>query len=350
MYSYAAHDVNEALQYGLEYLLREGIEEDSRGGKVLSAPSPVCIEYAQPRRRVLYSPTRDANHFFHVMETLWMLSGSNKIEFPCFFNNSYSQFSDDGTTMWDSYGWRWRSFFGWDQLDAIVTELQHNPNSRRCVLAMWGAGDPAHMADGEWESCIRTPDFYVATHGGKAVPCNTHAYFAIRNGKLNMTVCNRSNDSIWGAFGANAVHFSFLLEYMAARIGVEIGSYYQFTNNLHIYTERFSTHKLADIIYECETLSHVPDVCPTLLDAGVDEDLPKFIAWGERVTRENTVANCLDVPNLKTAFMQNIAVPMLLCWAYRKQGDLHSMEICLDGIDAPDWRRACGEWIERRKK
>jgi thymidylate synthase len=351
MFSYKAYDVNQALQYAVEHLLHEGVEEASRVGSVIVAPGPVCIEYTNPRNRVLFSPTRDANHVFHVMETLWMLSGSNEIEFPVFFNASYSQFSDDGKTMWDSYGWRWREFFGYDQLELIVEELKNNPTSRRCVLSMWNSM-PQHThknpvctvydADGE--------DFYVATHGGKAVPCNTHAYFAIRAGKLNMTVMNRSNDTFWGCFGANAVHFSFLLEYMAMRIGVSMGSYYQFTNNLHAYTEKFSREKMQQIAYECELYEGATELgLGPALEPGLDVDLKLFMQWAMSVIRHSDMSTEY-VPALQTEFMADVVMPMFLFWVYRKRKVDEMSNLCLDGIEAPDWRRACREWKERRQK
>lgn len=365
MFSFVAEDVSQALQYGIEHLLHDGIEESTRNGPVIAAPGPVCVEYVNPRRRVLFSPTRDANPVFHLMESLWMLSGSWDIEFPVFFSSNYGSFSDDGKTMWDAYGHRWRHFFGWDQLDEIVEELKNNPTSRRCVLSMWNG-----MAQSDWKHPLQTEpwseDFGTATAGGKCVPCNTHTYFAIRAGKLNMTVMNRSNDAIWGAFGANAVHFSFLLEYMAARIGVPMGSYYQFTNNLHIYTEKFSREKLAGTAIECATnlfsiapdsVAEYPALGPTLTEA-LDADLTVFMQWALSVMHWEGIggtkypADCpiTKVPELATDFMSDVAVPMFLFWTYRKWKDEYSSNICLDGIAAPDWKLACQQWKDRRKK
>lgn len=370
MYSFVAEDVNQALQFAIEHLEHEGVEEPSRVGAVVAAPGPVLVEYKNPRRRVLISPSRDANHVFHVMEFIWFMSGSNEIEFPVFFNSSYSQFSDDGRTMWDSYGWRWREFFGWDQLDGIVEELKINPTSRRCVLSMWNSTAQTQfpappgildLACGSWSE-----DFAMATSGGKAVPCNTHAYFAIRNGKLNMTVMNRSNDLFWGMCGANAVHFSFLLEYMAVRIGVPMGSYFHFTNNLHYYTEKFNEQKVSDINYDCITAVEDPEP-PELgpeLEEEFDEDVKLFMPWALAVIRAepppetwpiNTpepAAALLasDVPPCKTAFMYSVVIPMFLFWVYRKWKDEYSSEVCLSGIDAPDWELAIREWRDRRVK
>jgi Thymidylate synthase len=350
MHHYTAKDVNQALGLGINYLLRHGTEENSRGGAVLVAPGPVCITYTEPRRRVLFSPTRDANPFFHLFESLWMLAGRNDIAFPCYFNSTYGQFSDDGVTMWDAYGWRWRSFFGWDQLTAIAEELKANPTSRRCVLSMWNAsehhietGNPSLQCIGEYS------DLAVATHGGKAVPCNTHCYFDLRGAHLNMTVMNRSNDAIWGAFGANAVHFSFLLEYMAMRVGVPIGVYRQFTNNLHAYTEKFSREKLERIIEECAALDALSEPGP-MIEEGFDDDLALFMSWVDDVMTQNHNRKPLHISGLKTAFMHNVALPMFQCWFWRKQSNEAHMRTFLEEIRAPDWQRACREWIDRRKK
>lgn len=353
MFSFEAEDVNQALQFGLEHLLHSGVEESSRNGPVLVAPGPVCTVYINPRARVLFSPTRDANPFFHFFEALWMLAGDNDIEFPSYFNSTYGQYSDDGHTMWDAYGWRWRRFFGWDQLDAIVEELKSNPTSRRCVLSMWNS-EPRQSRIG-WQGAMhpsgasREDDFWIATHGGKAVPCNTQAYFDLRGGRLNMTVTNRSNDAIWGCYGANAVHFSFLLEYMAMKIGVPVGKYYQFSNNLHVYTDKFSAEKMNEVIGECET-APTPDLGPAI-EPGFDEDLKVFMTWARLVIRSTAQEPyALNVPELKTTFLQTVAVPMFLCWTYRKWKDAYSSNVCLDGVDAPDWQLACREWVERRQK
>src|ERR1035437_892492 len=120
-------NVNDALAAGLQYLIAEGLPEKSRNGPVLVAPGPVTTVYLKPLERVLYSATRDANPLFHLMESIWMIAGRNEIDFPCQFNKGYGQYSDDGKTMWDAYGWRWRNFFGYDQLIPIVEELRANP-------------------------------------------------------------------------------------------------------------------------------------------------------------------------------------------------------------------------------
>ncbi len=362
MYSFKTPDVNDALQRGIEHLLREGITETSRNGPVLVAPEPVCTEYTNPRARVLLSPTRDANPFFHFFEALWFLTGDNAIEFPCYFNSGYGRYSDDDRTMWDAYGWRWRRFFGWDQLEAIIAELRQHPDSRRCVLSMWNPAQWGEQAAPGWCTTARAVpstggaptywtdwvgDFQVATHGGKAVPCNTHCYLDLRGGALNMTVCNRSNDALFGCYGANMVHMSIMQEYMAMRLGVPLGVYRQFSNNLHVYTDVFSREKLEQIAHECDTLGRAPTAGPAIT-SGFDEDLQVFMAWALRLIREADDDQSSDA--LKTPFFTEVARPMFDAWYWRKQGHIDAALSMVAEIEAPDWQRACREWIERRKK
>jgi len=216
----SARNVSEALYLAVQALETKGVEVDTRNGKALEFPCPVMTSYSHSRERVLFYPMRDANPYFHLMESFWMLAGKNEVEWISNYNGRMSSYSDDGVTINGAYGYRWKNWFGKDQLEIAVHRLLHYENDRRTVVSMW---DPIK-------------DFSIE-NTGKDHPCNTQIMFWVRNNTLNMTVCNRSNDMIWGAYGANAVHMSVLLEYMAARIDCAVGTYYQFSNNLHAYVD-----------------------------------------------------------------------------------------------------------------
>src|SRR5437016_2476859 len=96
MYVNNATTVSEALSQGLHAIRVHGIEKPSRVGAVLVMPRPVLTEYKDPTNRVLFSPMRDANPFFHVMETLWMLAGRNDLPWLTRFNKRFEAYSDDG--------------------------------------------------------------------------------------------------------------------------------------------------------------------------------------------------------------------------------------------------------------
>lgn len=346
MFSFEASNIHHAVYEGLTYLLANGVRESSRNGDVLVAPGPVCTVYTSPLRRVLLSPTRDANPFFHFFEALWMINGDNDIDFPCWFTPQYAQYSDDGKTMWDAYGYRWRKFFGWDQLPDIAEELKKNPNTRRAVLSMWNA---ACIEDATFDDNIS--DFYVAARGGKAVPCNTHAYFDARGGKLNMTVCCRSNDMIFGGYGANAVHFSYLLEHMSVLTGYPVGVYRQFSNNFHTYLEKFPIERLEILVEESKQLAGEDSQLSTVpMDLDFVDGLPVFMSWARRL-KNNEVVPVLETGS---ALLDTVAQPMLLAWAtrqaHKKEGTdwTQSTFDWASQIAAQDWNVAVNEWLKRR--
>lgn len=333
------NNVTEALGRGIDYLLKDGVEEDSRNGTVLVAPGPVCTVYLNPLQRVLFSPVRDANPFFHLMESLWMLAGRNDIAWPQLFNQRFKEYSDNGYTAWGAYGWRWFDFFGYDQISAVIDELRKNPKSRRCVVSMWNAW--VEYAGDEKEDL--TADLHVATTGGKDVPCNTHIYFDIRNDRLNMTVCNRSNDIIWGAYGANAVHMSILQEYMANILGVEVGEYRQFSNNYHAYLDAYPRAELARIEVDCHTSCQygLPSASPIKLVEISAEDWQKDLKWFMDRAKPRR--------EYKSRFIDEVAEPMFVAHQMHKNGQTEKAISHLDKNMAEcDWKLACIGWLDRR--
>lgn len=341
-----ARNVNSALSLGITYLQEHGRPEPSRNGPVLVAPGPVTTVYARPLERVLLSAARDANPYFHLMEALWMLAGRSDLEFLTRFNPRMSEFSDDGGVLQPgAYGYRWRRHFGYDQLEWISEELRANPASRRCVLTMWDGGQtlPWKGDAGEFlgvEAQEGSGDLYAALHGSKDVPCNTHCYVDARGGALNLTVLCRSNDILWGAYGANAVHFSVLQEYLAARVGVPFGLLYQVSCNYHAYTElkgypdaRSEALRQVDRRYEDRLLRHTPLVhIPELWDG-------ELRAWFEAPARMRKYENY---------FFADVAVPMYRSWEEHKAGRYLEARFEAQSIGASDWRAACVEWLERR--
>lgn len=326
IHSIRVTNVSQALYEGTHLLFVIGREEDSRAGRVLAAPDPFITQYTLPQERVLFSPLRDANPFFHLMEALWMLGGRNNLAFPARFNKNFGVYSSDGLTLHGAYGNRWRNHFGLDQLEEVADLLINNPGTRRSVLAMW---------DPECDLNVNEVD----------IPCNTHAYFRINSGKLDMTVCNRSNDMIWGAYGANAVHMSMLQELMAAWIDVGIGTYTQISNNMHIYLDKFPIGSIRDIgssakatdkykTGECYPRNLVDDNAVDFL-----EELDVFLAYGTN-HRED----------YREGFFPEVAVPILAAWEARVAGDMNLCFEELGKVKASDWRVACTEWVARREK
>jgi hypothetical protein len=307
-----------------------------RGSPTLEAPEPVCTVYALPTERVLFSPTRDANPFFHFFESLWMLAGRNELHFLTKLNKQMAAFSDDGSRIWGAYGWRWRGFFGYDQIPHLVSLLRADPQSRRAVLTMWSAIED-----------VRGNFRGEGGPNGKDVPCNTHIYFKIRDGRLNMTVCNRSNDMLWGAYGANVVHMSMLQEYVAEQLNVRVGTMRQVSDSLHVYLPPHKGgelwEKLRRRLNEAPSEFEADPYCdPHIKPFPLGSNHPAWDSDLQSFMRHAMVGEQISPTFFDTPFFREVVSPLWIGWEHR------SVEV-VDQCRAQDWRKAAREWLLRRK-
>lgn len=324
----AVRNVHDALPEGLLCLRHKGSPRSSRNGPVLVAQGPVSTVYAQPNERVMFWPVRDANPFFHLLEALWMLAGRMDVAYPAALVKRMREFSDGGTTLHGAYGARWRAWFGFDQIRTIADRLRRDPDDRRSVLTMW---DPAQDLD----------------RNGKDIPCNTHAYVSVNNeGHLDMTVCCRSNDIIWGAYGSNAVHFSMLQELFAAWVERPVGRLTQVSNNYHAYIEQYQKisnlcDEVRDPVYRMERNPYsLGSLKPFPLVARDPEE------WLEQC--EGFVSGGMPTEDSEP-FFYRVAEPMRRAYLAHKRHDTdEAIEILNTDCAATDWRRAGVEWLSRR--
>lgn len=158
-----------------------------------------------------------------------------------------------------------------------------------------------------------------------------------------MMVTNRSNDIVWGCYGANAVHFSYLMEYIAAGVGVPVGKYRQVSNNLHMYD--FNAHLVDGITINCEDpyFSGRAKSFP-LVNTDIktwEMDLTLFFERG-------------PITGFRDEFFTKVVTP--LWWSYvafkkkdnpnRFDNARHIAEQCAD----TGWALAAKEWLNRREE
>lgn len=352
------------------------VDKTSRNGIVRQIDQPVIITYLSPLRRVLTNEYRDANPFFHVVESLWMLAGRNDLAALQRYVSTFDQFSDDGETLNGAYGYRWRhahlrppaqevgdEIGGVDQLAVLIDHLSKYPDSRRAVLQMWNVADDLLKITGQ-ETFNAVDGFQKWEPPSKDVCCNLSAVFSLtkldeENGKtawvLDMTVFNRSNDLIWGALGANAVHFSFLQEYVAACLSVrmnhsvEVGVYNQVTNNLHVYLDRFDPsfwlHDDRQRSLDCSAYAQEPlDYCPGG-HVPLVSDPERFDCELALLFREPKEIRQTD---FSEPFLAKVAVPMILAFDFHKQRSYGTSILVADTIQDVYWRQASLRWLHKR--
>lgn len=209
---------------------------------------PSVLQFSRPINRMLFLNGRDINPFFLVVESLWILSGREEVYPLDVYNSRISNFSDDGMFFHAPYGKRLRSFgksfknetylytrsyedeltksefVQVDQLRGIYDILKVNKDSRQAVASIWNP-------------------FTDLNYKTKDIPCNDTLFFKIRDGKLNLTIANRSNDFHWG-LPTNLFQFSTILEIMAYTLGVRVGEQTHLSDSLHIYLDNPITERV----------------------------------------------------------------------------------------------------------
>jgi len=332
-------NVNNALPQGISLLKHFGRPAAPRGMKVLEMEMPIMTQYLRPDQCVLIDDTRLCNPFFHLIEALWILNGRSNVSTLKFYNAKMADYSDDGKTFYGAYGQRLRGgefnpdsvfangFGGYEQLTGVIQKLTDDQMSRQAVAVIWDVKDLYNQS--------------------KDIPCNDMLMFTLRNGRLDMTIICRSNDVIWGAYGANAVQFSFIMQYVAAGLGAKVGAMFQMSNNYHVYTEdngadlwkKLSTDKWlkeAHDPYGSMNLKTCPLIATTLPDGTVltpeqavkmfDHENNLFL---ELVDNEIELLNNDKVSAMSTKefyehtlfkqpFFYKVALPLHIVWMSRK--------------------------------
>lgn len=348
MHIIQARNVEEAYILGMQHLVSHGTRESSRAGEVLVAPTPVTTVYLLPQERVLYDARRDANPFFHLMESVWMLAGEQNARLlDRYVKDFSSRFAEDDGLAHGAYGYRWRRHFtrytdgGSHQIDQLIeasTILRDNPGSRQAVIAMW---DPA-------------VDLGAVK---RDIPCNDLIMLRGRRDHLDqawcldMTVLCRSNDAVWGAYGANAVHMSIMMEVLAGLACMKVGRYYQVSNNFHVYTDILqrvwpsygaglhSMYRHGHVQYH-PILRKGEDALLLLLDC---EEFVRDVAEDGDMIRPGATTR------YRTHWMNSVVHPMHQVhnvWRQGRRDQAIEMTNLIHG--ATDWQFAARAWMGRR--
>jgi thymidylate synthase len=346
----SADNVNGAFVRAVDMIHTRGIRQKSQHGETLEMPGPVTVCYNNPMERVLFDPVRDSNPFLGFFEALWIIAGRDDVRFLSDIVSTMANYSDDGHRFYGAYGKRLRKGAAGistgakvdrDQIQEAVNRLRKNPDDRQVVMLI---RDPLDM----W-------------YTGKDQPCNYAVDLKVRNGKLNMAVMNRSNDTVWGMMGTNVVQFSTLQEYMAALIGCSVGKYYQITTSMHVYDNaqwaKIRDHALAQFPL-CPTNYYSENrVRPSPMFSGDDteskwhSDLYHFFT---RVDAPNAYGFTVPV-TWYTTYFRHVVWPMwntLRAWkAFQEDRTTASKEMAMrlvESIQADDWRVTAREWLMRR--
>lgn len=199
---------------------------------------PAMFIFNKPKERFLTCPGRNIHPFFQILEFVYILGGKGDVKWISNYLKNMEKYSDGKEEFHAPYGIRMRKYgmnrnHGLhiinnpiDQFQNCYDYLSRDSETRHAVMSFWNP---------HFDHCdVKTIDR----------PCNVGFFFLIRNGKLDLTISNRSNDVHWGLFNANVVQFSVILESMAMLLGVPVGKQIHFINSLHYYTNNPITEEI----------------------------------------------------------------------------------------------------------
>lgn len=173
----------------------------------------VLLKLSAPRLRL--SRTESRGILFSCLgELLWILAGSNALDFIEHYISEYTKSSDDELTIHGAYGPRMFGRRPNDQLARVISSLKSKPDSRQAVVQLFDRRDTL-----EYHSDI---------------PCTCTMQFVIRDRRLHMLTSMRSNDA-WLGLPHDVFAFTMIQELVARSLGVELGEYRHSVGSLHLY-------------------------------------------------------------------------------------------------------------------
>lgn len=197
-------------------------------------------EVRDPSAHCILIPQRHWNPWLALSEFLWIMAGRDDLAALKPYNQHIGDYSDDGVHLYGAYGPRI-----YHQVDDLVERLRKDPSDRRAVLQIWDAKsfEGVRYWDAMGVGVTPVNDLVANT---KDPPCNNLVYFKLRQNKLHMTVMCRSNDLHWGLYAVNLPTFGLLQEYIASRLGCDLGTQTHMSNSLHVYLDDRRARAITD--------------------------------------------------------------------------------------------------------
>ena len=206
-------NANEAFEYFYKNISKHGINfADTR------ALFNIGFTIMKPEIRMIIDSKRKWSHEYAEAEWQWYLSGDRNTkklgELYGKVPEIWKRMADLNGNVNSNYGWQWQRN---DQIGAVINTLKNYRETRQAAISIYDCK--------EWDN------YEYDT------PCTYAIQFTIVNNYLNMCVTMRSND-LWYGFCNDQYQFSKLLELIAKEINMDVGTYYHFVHNLHIYNDK----------------------------------------------------------------------------------------------------------------
>ena len=207
------YNANEAFEYFYKRISKHGIKfADTR------ALFNIGFTIHRPDRNEIIDYKRKWNREYAEAEWQWYLSGMPNIKMLGEIYGKippiWERMANEEGYVNSNYGYQWERN---GQLDYVIEKLKKHKHTRHAAISIY---------DGKEHDKFEND-----------TPCTYAIQFTNVHNYLNMCVTMRSND-LWYGFCNDQYQFSKLLELVCKETGLDMGTYYHFAHNLHIYSNK----------------------------------------------------------------------------------------------------------------
>lgn len=163
-----------------------------------------------------------------IHELLWFLSGDTNIKYLKENGvNIWNEWANQEGNLGPVYGHQWRS---WqksdgqtvDQINQVLDQIKHHPDSRRIIVSAWNVGDIERMA---------------------LPPCHAFFQFYVAGGSLSCQLYQRSADVFLGV-PFNIASYALLTMMVAQVCDLKPGTFVHTLGDAHLYTNHLEQARL----------------------------------------------------------------------------------------------------------
>lgn len=218
--------VDEYLVKDLKEIMQQEWEVDNRakwkdGTPVMTKRILQVVHKYDLSKGFPISTLRNINYRAAIDELCWIyMRLSNDIR--DLHSHIWDSWAKDNLVKW-AYGYQIaKPTMGFsNQVEYILHEIKHNPTSRRIMMNMFSA---------EYQQLKSTDSL---------IECAYATHVSVKDGKLHMTLIQRSGDIITAAGNGfwNCVQYAALQQAIAKECNLEVGVFTHFVQDLHLYNK-----------------------------------------------------------------------------------------------------------------